>query len=54
MERLGYGPAVVLVQLFVQWCCQADQETAYKKQHPPHLSYFYPGSVPSHDSPRLH
>lgn len=54
IDQSGYAPSVVLVQLFVLLCCQTDQETALKKQHPPLLSYFYPGSVPRHNSPCLH
>lgn len=54
MAQSGYAPSVVLVQLFVLLCCQTHQETALKKQHPPLLSYFYPGSVPRHNSPCLH
>lgn len=54
MDQSGYAPSVVLLQLFVLLCCQTDQETALKQQHPPLLSYFYPGSVPRHNSPCLH
>lgn len=52
-EGLGNTPSVVLEQLFALLCCQTDQETALKKQYPPHCCFFLPGSVPKHDSPHL-
>ena len=49
MERLGYAPSVVLVQLFVSLCCQTDQRLLKKSSTLPTSVIFtlaqFPGTI---------